>query len=488
VRRAPTTPSAASLLGWGSSSGGGEVGGGRGGDGGGMSGSAVGRWGLAVLGVLAALGAVAVVVVVLVRNPVQLVIALVLLGVALAAGWAALVRRGWTRIVAAVVAVVALGVPAVLPDLRAYLWFLVVAVLAVLAVLAARAALRRPAAGAGVPVGRAEHGVLLLNPWSGGGKAARFELADRARALGVEPVTLRRGDDLRELAEQAIADGADVLGMAGGDGSQALVADVARSHGVAFVCVPAGTRNHFALDLGLDRDDVPRALGAFGAAAERRVDLAELNGTVFVNNVSLGVYATVVQSAEYRDAKAATVLRQLPDLLGPDADRPDLRFALPDGTRRESADVVLVSNGPYRLEHLNGFGTRERLDAGTLGVVTVTVGRAAEVPVLVSAEMAGRIAKFSGYRSWPAPAFRVDSARPLVEVGVDGEAMRLAPPLQFRTLPGALRVRVPPDTPGASAAATLPTGFRSTLRALLATLAGHPDASQDRPGANPAKG
>ncbi|MBP2328609.1 diacylglycerol kinase family enzyme [Kibdelosporangium banguiense] len=409
---------------------------------------------------------------VLLRDPLEVIAAVLLVGCAIAAAWAALVHRGRRRIAAAAIAVLALAATAALPDLRAYLWFLVVAALVALSAGATRAALGQASSSAVSRTGPARHGVLLVNPRSGGGKATWFGLADKARALGVEPFELRPGDDLRTLAEQAVANGADVLGMAGGDGSQALVADVARQHGVAFVCVPAGTRNHFALDLGLDRDDVPAALAAFGDAVERRVDLAELNGRVFVNNVSLGVYAAAVQSPAYRDAKAATVVRQLPDLLGPDAQRPDLRFALPDGTRRESADLLLVSNDPYRLKHLSGFGTRERLDAGTLGIVTVTVNRAAEVPALISAEIAGRISRFSGYRSWSAPEFVVDSGRPLIEASLDGEAMRLAPPLRFRILPGALRVRVPRDAPGTSPAATLPSGTRATVVALLQVLGG----------------
>src|SRR5829696_8638088 len=101
-------------------------------------------------------------------------------------------------------------------------------------------------------VGRARHGVLVMNPRSGGGKAERFHLEAEARRRGITPVVLHPGDDLRALAERAVDEGADVLGMAGGDGSQALVADVARTHDVALVVVPAGTRNHFALDLGLD--------------------------------------------------------------------------------------------------------------------------------------------------------------------------------------------------------------------------------------------
>ena len=112
-----------------------------------------------------------------------------------------------------------------------------------------------------------------MNPRSGGGKVERFHLVQEARRRGIEPVVLGPGDDLRRLAEQAVA-GAAPTCSAGGDGSQALVAGVAAAHDVAFVCVPAGTRNHLAMDLGLDRDDVVGALEAFGAAVERRIDLA----------------------------------------------------------------------------------------------------------------------------------------------------------------------------------------------------------------------
>ena len=135
-----------------------------------------------------------------------------------------------------------------------------------------------------------------MNLKSGGGKAERFELVDLCRDRGIEPIVLHPGDDLRQLAEDAVRRGADLLGMAGGDGSQALVASVASQHGIPFVVVPAGTRNHFALDLGLDRADVPGSLNAYEDGVDATVDLAEVNGRVFVNNVSMGVYAKIVQS------------------------------------------------------------------------------------------------------------------------------------------------------------------------------------------------
>src|SRR4051794_29460220 len=267
------------------------------------------RW--AAAGALVALlAAVAVAIAGLVSDPLRLVAVVLLVLVAVLAGWTALVHRGGHRILATTVAVAAVVGVIVLLVSGEPIRLLILVVLVALSTAASRVALgSAPAEVDSRPVGPARAGVLLMNPWSGGGKVGRFALVDEAHRRGITPVVLQRGDDLRALAEAAVAGGADVIGMAGGDGSQALVADVARGHDVPFVCVPAGTRNHFALDLGLDRDDVAQALDAFGEARERRVDLAEVGGRVFVNNASIGAYATVVQSDEYRDAKLATTVR-----------------------------------------------------------------------------------------------------------------------------------------------------------------------------------
>jgi diacylglycerol kinase family enzyme len=425
----------------------------------------------AAVALLALVGAVVVVALSLLGNLGRLVLVLVLVALAVTAAWTALVHRGVRRWLAAGLALVALVAVVLLLDVTSLVRIGLVVGLVVLSTAAARVAIghHHAPSAAGRPVGPAPHGVLLMNPRSGGGKVEQFDLENQARRRGIEPIVLRPGDDLRALAEQAVTDGADVLGMAGGDGSQALVADVARSHDVALVCVPAGTRNHFALDLGLDRADVVAALDAFGDAVERHIDLALMGDRVFVNNASLGVYATVVRSEAYRDAKLATTAQMLPDLLGPDA-KP---FTLPDGQQQSSADIVLVSNNVYRLESLRGFGTRARIDDGQLGVVTVSVDRAVDLPALMSAEATGQVHRFRGYRAWSATEFVVDSSEPLIDVGVDGEALRLPPPLRFRCLQGCLRVRTPVSAPGFSPAAARPSVAEGVL-ALLRILAGHP--------------
>ncbi len=432
---------------------------------------------LAAAGSLAALAAAVVVAVVgLIGHPLDLPLVLVLIAMAIVAACAAMVRRGPARAIALTIAGIALAAMFLLPDLRTYLVLALVIGLTILALAVGRLALGHDLARTmrGTKVGPASSAVLLMNPRSGNGKVAQFDLVAKARERGVRPVLLEPGDDLAKLAEDAAAT-ADVIGMAGGDGSQALVADVARRHGIPFVCVPAGTRNHFALDLGLDRADVAAALDAFGDALERRVDLAMLGERVFVNNASLGVYAAVVQSPGYRDAKVSTVAQRLPELLGPDSERFDLRFGPPAGAPPPPrTDVLLVSNGAYRLDTLDGFGSRARLDAGVLGIVAVAVDRAVDVPALISAQLTGRLARFSGYRSWVAPDFVVDSGHTLLDVGVDGEALRLPPPLRFRSLPGALRVRVPRHTHGAAPAAIAPAGLPDAIVGLCQVLIGRP--------------
>ncbi len=188
---------------------------------------------------------------------------------------------------------------------------------------------------------------LIMNPKSGGGKVRRFRLAERAEELGARVVLLDPSApaDIAELARRAVAEGADLLGVAGGDGTQALVAAVAAEHDLPFLVVCAGTRNHFAMDLGLDRSDPSRCLDALTDGEELRVDLGDVAGRAFVNTVSFGVYADVVQHPEYRDDKAGTALTLLPDLLlGEHVHRLDARA---DGTELSSRQALLISNNPY---------------------------------------------------------------------------------------------------------------------------------------------
>jgi len=397
-------------------------------------------------------------------------VALVL--VALAAAWYVVTRRGVVRLAATVVAVGAVVVAVATLMKNHGLGGILLAVALVVAFGGlARTTLRSDPELAidgsprGTPVGPARHPVLIMNPWSGGGKADE-EFAAAAHERGIETVTLQRGDDLEQLARDALARGADVIGMAGGDGSQALVAGIASEQDVPFVCIPAGTRNHFALDLGIDRDDVVGALDAFVEGFERRVDLARVNGRVFVNNVSFGVYAAIVQSEEYRDAKLNTAAKMLPELLGSDYDPFDFELDGPDGVGNCDPDLILVSNNVYKLEGIGGLGTRARLDEGVLGVIVVEVHNGAELAQLVSLSTAGRGSAYSGWHEWTAPVLEIRSGKP-VDTGIDGEAVTLDPPVRLEVQPGALRVRIAPHHPGVSPASVAGTVQQGAPRRLL---------------------
>ncbi len=430
----------------------------------------------ALVALLVYLAAAAAVAVVLFRNLGAFVLAWVIAIIGAIAAWLMVTRRGAARLAGSIVAVLAvIGIVWVLVANDSVGGLLVCVALVVVATVLATYALgvhKRALAEAptpGVRVAPPSRPVLLMNPKSGGGKAEKLDLEGEARTRGIEPVLLQSGDDFQALARDAVARGADALGAAGGDGTQALIAEVAMEHDLPFVCIPAGTRNHFALDLGVDRDDVVGALDGFTDGVERRVDLARVNDRLFVNNVSLGVYARIVQSDEYRDDKLGTVARMLPDLLGPDCDPFDLEFDGPGGNTHDSADLILVSNNVYTLERIAGFGTRARMDEGVLGITVVEVRDARDLAELVALQTTGGVSRFRGWRQWTAPSFEVRSGEP-IEAGVDGEGLLLDGPLRFSVLHGALRVRLAPHHPGYSPAAVRPAVGRSTV-ARLARLA-----------------
>jgi diacylglycerol kinase family enzyme len=281
--------------------------------------------------------------------------------------------------------------------------------------------------------------VLFINPGSGGGKAAHAHIAERARAKGIEAVILASGQNLDALAREAAAAGADALGMAGGDGSLAVVAAVAAAHGIPFVCVPAGTRNHFALDVGVDRHDMIGALDAFTDGVERQIDMAEVNGRAFVNNASLGIYGDAVRSPAYRDAKVRTLLETAAEVIGPSAQAPALYLVDDSGREHRDLVLVLVSNNPYALDRPLVRGTRPILGGGQLGIILVDAPGNSPHPL---------------GRAWTAPRLEV-SASGHVHAGVDGEAVELGPPLRFAIRPAALRVRISSRHPGASPSARL---------------------------------
>ncbi len=291
----------------------------------------------------------------------------------------------------------------------------------------------------------ATHPVLFVNPKSGGGKATEANIADIARARGIEVVMLERGDDLTELAREAIKDGADALGVAGGDGSLGYVAIAAIEAGIPFICIPAGTRNHFARDLGLDRADIVGALDAFGGEL-RSIDYATVNGRAYLNVASMGVYAETVSDPAYRDAKIATARETLRSIKQSE-ERFDLRFVDADGERHPSADIIMVSVGRYHVTGtLSDIGKRSRMDSGGLSVLVLDASEPAAAIEMATLSVAGAMNRYPGWFQWKTTSFEVDSDSP-VPVGIDGETVSLEPPLRFVIHPGSLTIAVPHGTP-----------------------------------------
>jgi diacylglycerol kinase family enzyme len=420
------------------------------------------RW-LARLAFAALIAAVAVLVLAgALRSVTALLIGLAGLAVSCAAAWWVIARRGAARWLAAALLVAVPAGVITLYVLAGLLWEIILAAaLAGAGLLAGRRALLAgltpgggALAGTGTPPEVAaappRRPFLIMNPRSGGGKVARFGLAAGAEDRGAE-VALLEGPghvDVGALARGAVDKGADLLGVAGGDGTQALVAGIAARRDVPMLVISAGTRNHFALDLGLDRDDPAAGLDALGGAGvEIRIDLGEIAGRTFVNNASFGAYAQVVQSPAYRDDKAGTALEMLPGLLG-GTDGAHLTVRVDGQVVLDGPQAVLVSNNPYETDDIAGLGRRARLDTGLLGVVGVHVRGASQAAALL--RPAGRRGSLTALT---AREVIIESDRPQIPVGIDGEAVVLPAPVRCTIAPLALRVRVPAARPGVPAPA-----------------------------------
>lgn len=278
---------------------------------------------------------------------------------------------------------------------------------------------------------RPAHPVLIVNPGSGNGRAAAIDLIPTAQRLGLETVTMQPGEDLAGLARSLVDRGCDHLMMAGGDGSLAIVAEVAIARDVPFSCIPVGTRNHFAMDLGLDRSHPLQSLDAALDGVERLVDVGIVAGQVFLNNVSFGLYARAIADPEYRSHRA----RSMADAAVDSGRNPEtqLTLTLPDGRVVSDIEVLLTSNNPYRFIGPPDFARRPALDTGTLGVIVAD--------------------RRSGLRRGPAPFTLLESPKLTVhadpasiQVGVDGELRTLQAPIEVTLAPRSLRVLVPRQT------------------------------------------
>lgn len=273
---------------------------------------------------------------------------------------------------------------------------------------------RRPHLPA-VPVKRVRpnHPVVIINPLSGDGKARHYGIADGAERLGLETVTFTKGDDLQQLAHDAVDRGADLLMMAGGDGSLAAGAEVAMRRGVRFACVSVGTRNHFAMDLGFDRDNPVQALDAGIDGVEVDVNVGHVGDHVFLYNFSFGIYGEAIGDPDYPQHRVESVADATKDTVEDGSDQHGLAVQTPSGETRDQIDVLLASNNPYQFIGPPDYGDRAALDTGRLGVV------------LAGGEESARGHKHPAIDQWSAPILTVQSPGATIDAGMDGGLVKL---------------------------------------------------------------
>lgn len=287
---------------------------------------------------------------------------------------------------------------------------------------------------------------LIINPKSGDGRSMKAHVGEAAEALGIRVKVLEKGDDVETLARTAAANDADVLGISGGDGSIGAVAKVALELGLPMVVLPGGTRCHFARDLGLDPKRILDALAGFNGVM-RRIDVADIQGRMFLNNASFGLYADIVDQPGYRQHKSRTSREVLTEIVSGEKDMYDLQFRR--GTEQfRRAVQVLVGVNSYNTVDIFELGHRDRLDGGVLQVTAVTELNDTILAGLIKVMSVDRLRKsgeVKGFYQWTTREFKLTNSQGTIIVGVDGEREEYKTPVAIKILPGALRVFVPSE-------------------------------------------
>jgi diacylglycerol kinase family enzyme len=285
---------------------------------------------------------------------------------------------------------------------------------------------------------------LLVNPRAGDRAPTADDLIAAARKREIEARALGPDEDAASLARDAAERGASSLGVAGGDGSLAPVAAVALEAQIPFVPVPFGTRNHFSRDVGLDRDDPIAALDAFGGV-ERRVDVGLVQGRLFLNNVSLGLYASLVHDPDHETKnRLVATARLVPAAFGRARQPLELVFEANGKRDERRALVCLVANNGYELAGgLAALGGRPKLDEGRLYAYVIEASKRRTLLALLGRAAAGRLERARGWTEWAAPSFRIEARRPRVHAAIDGEPAVLEPPIELEIRPRALRILLP---------------------------------------------
>jgi diacylglycerol kinase family enzyme len=285
-----------------------------------------------------------------------------------------------------------------------------------------------------IPSNQFRHPVLIVNPKSGDGRAIKAGIPELAGQRGIKVIITKAGDNIAGLAQTAVDQGADVIGVSGGDGTLGAVAAVAIKHKLPLVILPGGTRCHFARDIGLDPEQISESLAAFDGV-ERFVDAGLINERVFLNNASFGLYADIISRPEYRDHKLDVTSSVTQELASSTQPYYRLHFHDNHNQPHTRAAQVLVGVNRYETLSLGELGQRKQLDKGELQVINL--------PELSNQTMRQLATRTTGLQQWTAPSFTITDPSGWVIAGVDGESVKFKSPVEVSILPRALRLQVP---------------------------------------------
>lgn len=291
--------------------------------------------------------------------------------------------------------------------------------------------------------------VVIVNGGAGKGhdEAAADDLRAKLRDAGLdaELVLADGGERMIATARRALEEGARLVAAGGGDGTINAVASVMVDSGVPFGVLPLGTLNHFAKDLGIPLD-LDAAVHNLATGRPAQVDVGEVNGRIFLNNSSLGLYPDIVRDRERQQRRlgrgkwpaaawaALAALRRYPFL--------SMRLGVNGETLARRTPFVFIGNNAYTMEGLS-IGERARLDEGVLSLYVAQHPTRLGLLRFAFDALRGRLGQERDFDVLHAPAFDIDTHKRRLLVATDGEVTAMNPPLRYRMRPGALTVLVP---------------------------------------------
>jgi len=299
---------------------------------------------------------------------------------------------------------------------------------------------------------------VLINR-SGGAAADDDDITAKVQAAldgaGIDAeIELIDGGEAEVRCRAIVERGDPLLIVGGGDGTISAAAAAVAGSDTRLGILPLGTLNHFARDLAIP-DDLDEAAALIASGSERRVDIAEMNGRTFINNSAIGLYPLMViardmlQKRRFHSKRLAMAIASVRTLIRFDHQR--LTLTINDQKALVDTPLLFVGNNDYQLE-LPGAGKREKLDDGELCVLVLrSKSRAGFIAATLRA-LIGRARRDDLVRLGAVERLRVGSGRSSLTVSLDGEVLRVEPPLDYRIRKQALRVIAPraPDASGAS--------------------------------------